>query len=142
MRLPGVIYGLGNLIENAVDFAHTRVEVTAEWDASAVTVTVTDDGPGFRPEIIDNLGEPYVTTRFEEAKKEAGTAASGMGLGFFIAKSLLERSGAALAFENEKPPRHGAIVRIIWPRRAFDVSPEGAQGTADSPLAIIGGGGS
>ena len=89
------------------------MEVTAEWDASSVTVTITDDGPGFRPEIIDNLGEPYVTTRFSGTKKRAGSSGSGMGLGFFIAKSLLERSGATLAFENQRLPRTGAIAAVL-----------------------------
>jgi two-component system, sensor histidine kinase RegB len=122
-RQPGVIYGLGNIIENAVDFASSRVDVTAEWDASAVTVTIADDGPGFRPEVIDTLGEPYVTTRFGEVKKADDPGVSGMGLGFFIAKTLLERSGAVLALENRQLPGHGAIVRIRWPRNEFDARP-------------------
>lgn len=119
-RRPGVIYGLSNLIENAVDFAESRVEIEAEWDANSVNVVISDNGPGFKPEVIDSLGEPYVTTRPSGARRPGGTKVSGLGLGFFIAKTLLERSGARLSFENRVPPLHGAVVRIVWPRYAFE----------------------
>ncbi len=72
VRRPGVIYGLENIIENAADFCKSRVEVSAEWDGQTVTVTVADDGPGFKPEIIDNLGEPYVTTAGRQPQGQAG----------------------------------------------------------------------
>jgi two-component system sensor histidine kinase RegB len=83
-----------------------------------------DDGPGFKADVIDNLGEPYVTTRPASSRKSEGEA-SGLGLGFFIAKTLLERSGARLALENRPAPQHGAIVRITWPRPAFEAEVEG-----------------
>ncbi len=117
-RRPGILYGLGNILENAVDFAASRVDLTAEWDANSVVVTIADDGPGFKPEIIDNLGEPYVTTRGGGNRKPGGKAA-GLGLGFFIAKTLLERSGARIALENRASPQKGAVVRVAWPRPAF-----------------------
>ncbi len=122
-RRPGVIYGLGNIIENAVHFATSEVRITAGWGDGLVVVTIADDGPGFRPEVIDNLGEPYVTTRPASSRKRDGEA-SGLGLGFFIAKTLLERSGARLALENRSPPEHGAVVRITWPRTAFEAEAE------------------
>lgn len=122
MRRPGVIYGLGNLIENAVDFAQSRVEIIAEWDQTGVDVTISDDGPGFHPEIIDTLGEPYVTTRSGDRRKQNGGKVSGLGLGYFIAKTLLERSGARIGLANREPPQRGAIVRIRWPRQAFEAS--------------------
>jgi two-component system, sensor histidine kinase RegB len=120
-RRPGVIYGLGNLLENAVDFAKSEVFVTARWSADRVVVTLVDDGPGFAPDLIDTLGEPYVTTRPSRtrAAKEAGKP-SGLGLGFFIAKTLLERSGAELTLENRPKPDVGAVVRITWPRSAYE----------------------
>ena len=62
-RNPAILYGLGNLLENAVDFARERVEVAASWSGQDVAVTITDDGPGFAPEIMDRIGEPYVTSR-------------------------------------------------------------------------------
>jgi two-component system sensor histidine kinase RegB len=123
-RLPGVIYGLGNIIENATDFASAKVEIGAEWNAATVAVTITDDGPGFPAEVMDNIGEPYVTTRPVEAGAASQTddvASTGLGLGFFIAKSLLERSGATVSLGNRTGPQTGAIVRVSWPR-AFILS--------------------
>lgn len=126
-RQPGVLYGLGNIIENAADFAESQVEIGAEWDGQAIHVTITDDGPGFRPEILDSIGEPYVTTRGGGRKDGRGGKVSGLGLGFFIAKTLLERSGARLHLLNKTAPEHGAIIRISWPRRAFEASPAGPE---------------
>src|SRR3984893_9402902 len=116
-RNPAILYGLGNLLENAVDFAHERVEVAASWNGQDVAVTITDDGPGFAPEVMDRIGEPYVTNR----RRHGGEGeASGLGLGFFIAKTLLERPGATLDFENRAFPDRGAIVRVHWGRREFE----------------------
>ncbi len=119
-RRPGVIYGLGNIIENATDFAKARVEISGEWSSPDLVVSITDDGPGFPDEVMDNIGEPYVTTRpaegFEEDEPNAVEEASGLGLGFFIAKTLLERSGATVSLANRVGPRSGAVVRVSWPR--------------------------
>lgn len=118
-RRPGVIYGLGNIIENATDFASTRVEVSALWNASELVVTITDDGPGFPAEVMDSIGEPYVTTRPGDQGVLAGDERegyTGLGLGFFIAKTLLERSGATVTLSNRESPQTGALVRISWPR--------------------------
>ena len=117
-RNPAILYGLGNLLENAVDFANERVAVSAQWSEDAVEVTIGDDGPGFAPEIMARIGEPYVTTR----QRNAGQAEepAGLGLGFFIAKTLLERSGAALTFENRPIPGRGAVVRVRWRRQDFE----------------------
>jgi two-component system sensor histidine kinase RegB len=115
-----VIYGLGNIIENATDFARAKVEIKAEWSAFELLVTIADDGPGFPDEVMDTIGEPYVTTRpNEEADDHAGLADegyTGLGLGFFIAKTLLERSGATVTLANRSGPTSGAEVRISWPR--------------------------
>ncbi|WP_407865903.1 ActS/PrrB/RegB family redox-sensitive histidine kinase [Phyllobacterium phragmitis] len=113
-RNPGVIYGLGNLIENAVDFARTRTSVTWGWTEGTVEITILDDGQGFSPDILDRIGEPYMTSR--EARNNGG----GLGLGLFIAKTLLERSGAQISFHNRSDPGQGAEVRIIWPRAALE----------------------
>ncbi len=67
-----------------------------------VAVTITDDGPGFAPEIMDRIGEPYVTNSRRRRMNVDGVAGGGLGLGFFIAKTLLERSGATLTYENRK----------------------------------------
>ena len=127
-RRPGLIYGVGNLIENAADFAREKVVVSAHWNDRHVVVMIADDGPGFAPEIIDQLGEPYVTTRAAGQRSgRGGKEASGLGLGFFIAKTLLERSGARLSFSNREAPETGAMVRIAWPREAFDLAGAGSE---------------
>ena len=122
-RRPGVIYGLGNLIENAIDFAKTRVEIDAEWNDRVVEVVLMDDGPGFSADVIETLGEPYVTTRANGGRMGDGES-SGMGLGFFIAKTLLERSGAHVSLSNREPPAQGALVRVTWPRKSFEAPVE------------------
>ncbi len=117
-RQPGILYGLGNLIENAVDYAKNRVTLTAAWDESSVSVAIVDDGPGFSPEVLDELGEPYV--RSHSAKKIMQAERSGLGLGFFIAKTLLERSGASVEYENREGADTGAVVRVTWRRQDFE----------------------
>ena len=118
-RNPAILYGLGNLLENAIDFAHDRVLVDAKWDEASVAVTISDDGPGFAPEILTRIGEPYVTSR-QHHLNDTGEEPTGLGLGFFIAKTLLERSGATLSFENRAIPERGAVVRLHWSRSDFE----------------------
>jgi two-component system, sensor histidine kinase RegB len=105
-RSPEILHGLHNLIQNAVQFARREVTVTIFWDRATVSVEIADDGPGFLLHLLGRLGEPYLSTR-------AG-AADHMGLGIFIAQSLLERSGARLAFDNLE--EGGAHVAISWNR--------------------------
>jgi two-component system, sensor histidine kinase RegB len=119
-RNPGLLYGLGNLVENAVDFANHAVAVSARWTDHEVTIVVTDDGPGFAPTVIGRIGEPYVTERSRAAS--GGDAQAGLGLGFFIAKTLLERTGAGLSLGNRAAPETGAVVRVSWPRRQFELN--------------------
>ena len=118
-RNPAILYGLGNLLENAVDFARERVVVGAQWNADAVDVTISDDGPGFAADILDRIGEPYVTSR-RRSPHGTDEEPTGLGLGFFIAKTLLERSGATLTFENRSFPNRGAIIRLRWRRSEFE----------------------
>jgi two-component system, sensor histidine kinase RegB len=121
-RNPAIRYGLGNLIENAVDFAHRRVEIFAQWTDDEVSITISDDGPGFAPEVVDRLGAPYVTHRRPGPRGAEGDedAMFGLGLGFFIAKTLLERSGAKLSMTNQAPPLHGATISVTWSRADFE----------------------
>ena len=122
-RNPAILYGLGNLLENAVDFARERVDVAASWTGEDIAVTITDDGPGFAPEIMDRIGEPYVTSRRRlpgVGLDPGDLEKSGLGLGFFIAKTLLERSGATLDFKNRVFPERGAIVEVRWERTEFE----------------------
>ncbi|MBS8261672.1 sensor histidine kinase [Roseibium polysiphoniae] len=117
-RNAAIRYGLGNLLENAIDFAETTVEVSALWDNKTVSISIRDDGPGFALEVLAKIGDPYVSVRSgKTARKDAG---GGLGLGFFIAKTLLERTGAKLFLENRAPPEHGAHIRVTWPRAAIE----------------------
>jgi two-component system, sensor histidine kinase RegB len=118
-RNPAIVYGLGNLLENAVDFAANQVAVDVHWDELRVDVTISDDGPGFAPEILGRIGEPYVTSRHHQPD-DTSEESTGLGLGFFIAKTLLERSGATLSFQNRPAPERGAIVRLSWSRSDFE----------------------
>lgn len=114
-RNPGMIYGLGNIVDNAVDFASATVSIAAEWTQTQVVLTIADDGPGFPPDVLMRAGDPYLSRGAGENR-----AGGGLGLGLFIAKTLLERSGAAMEFSNRPPPASGAVIRIVWPREAFE----------------------
>jgi two-component system sensor histidine kinase RegB len=117
-RNPAILYGLGNIVENAVDFARERVVVATRWTQDDVAVTVSDDGPGFASEVMAHIGEPYVTSRRGRRIGDKSETA-GLGLGFFIAKTLLERSGATIAFQNKTAPTRGAVINIRWSREDF-----------------------
>ena len=134
-RNAAIIYGLGNLVENAVDFAQTEVAIRAKWSQDFVTILIRDDGPGFAPEILSRLGEPYVTTRRDRrAKSEEG---SGLGLGLFIAKTLLERSGASVVTSNGLAPATGAQVVVRWPRPVFERLPMQRESRPAAPQASL-----
>ena len=120
-RNPGMLYGLGNLVENAIDFANSKVEVEAEWSKDEVRIVIADDGTGFPPHVLEQLGEPFVTTRrAQDERSDDSDEHVGMGLGFFIAKTLLERSGARLELANRPLPQGGAVVTVAWPRTKFE----------------------
>lgn len=152
-RLPEVIHGLSTLVENAADFAAGKVRVRAIVDAGFIEIEVVDDGPGFPPDILPRLGEPYVTSRphgkarralAEQIAASVAAAApgrktrkpaapepeaiapsqGGMGLGFFIARTLLERTGGKVvvgAGDGGKGQPRGARVAVRWPRPALEV---------------------
>jgi two-component system, sensor histidine kinase RegB len=132
-RAPKLLHGLGNIIENAADFANALVAVTAGWDERFLFISVADDGPGFAPEIFEALGEPYITSRpghHALGESDIGPQGSldeheGMGLGFFIAKILLEQTGGLVNAEN--PPGGGALVSIRWARGVIDGPQSPAQ---------------
>lgn len=122
-RNPAIIYGVGNILENAVDFARESVEVNAWWNAESVEIVISDDGPGIAPDLLKRIGEPYLSRRreTEEVRGSSGGLHSGLGLGVFIARTLLERTGAKVSFTNRVFPDHGAVVQIVWPRNRFEV---------------------
>jgi len=131
-RNPAILYGLGNILENAAEFADEQVEVEATWSADEMKLTVSDDGPGFAPEIIDRIGEPYLTRQRPKLQSSdpEETAPAGLGLGLFIAKTLLERSGASLEFANRRTPQRGAVVYLRWSRRDFEGEVPSERATA------------
>jgi len=118
-RNPAILYGVGNILENAVDFARQTVEVNAWWNSEIVELVISDDGPGIAPDMLKRIGEPFLSRRPGDDEGEH----SGLGLGVFIARTLLERTGAKVAFTNRTFPDHGAVVHIAWPRHRFE-SPE------------------
>jgi two-component system, sensor histidine kinase RegB len=118
-RNPAILYGVGNILENAVDFARSEVEVNAWWNKDTVEIVVSDDGPGFAPDILKRIGEPYLSRR--RGSDDTGEH-TGLGLGVFIARTLLERTGATISFTNRVFPEHGAVVQIAWPRDRFETT--------------------
>ncbi len=119
-RNPAVLYGVGNILENAVDFARTTVEVNAWWNTEKVEIVISDDGPGIAPDMLKRIGEPYLSRRRNADEIQNGR--QGLGLGVFIARTLLERTGAKVSFTNRTFPDHGAVVQIAWPRERFEAS--------------------
>jgi len=121
-RRPEVLHAMASFVENAFDFARAEIWVTARFDAKTIAVEVRDDGPGFTTDVRARLGEPYVTSR---ARGDATrTRHVGMGLGIFIAKTLLERTGATVDFRSG--PRGGAVVTTRWPRDRMEAAPPNA----------------
>ncbi|MFM2390465.1 MAG: hypothetical protein RLZZ437_2020 [Pseudomonadota bacterium] len=137
LRAPEVIHGLRNLIQNAVDFAHEQIWVDAEWTGHHITVRIADDGDGYAPQVLGRIGDPFVRSRRVDEDAEDRPAYEGMGLGLFIAKTLLERSGATLLFANGSDPfvdserrteRSGAVVEVSWPLKRITAPADIATG--------------
>ncbi len=128
LRQPEIIHGLRNLIQNAVDFARSSVWVEANWNQSVVSLRIIDDGRGFPPQLLGRIGDPFVRRRKTNVERQQRPEYEGMGLGLFIAKTLLERSGAELTFSNGGDPYRadgdaphvGAIVEVVWERQKID----------------------
>ncbi len=126
-RKPEVIHGVRNLVQNAVDFAHEQVWVEGSWGDGTMRLLITDDGTGFPSDLLGRLGDPFLRRRGAGAR-DARPGYEGMGLGLFIAKTLLERSGAEVHFRNasdpfltneDNPGPRGAQVEVIWPDAAL-----------------------
>jgi len=104
LRKPEIIHGLRNLVQNAVDFASKNVWVEGHWTADTISIRIVDDGTGFPPHLIGRIGDPFVGRRKTPTEGQDRPGYEGMGLGLFIAKTLLERSGAELSFANGSDP--------------------------------------
>jgi len=107
-RTPEIIYGLRNFIGNAVKFSKSKVALFLKSDANNIKITIIDDGPGFPDDIVNVLGEPYIKSKSKEVSSN-----SGLGLGIFLGKTLLEKQGAKLFFSRDKKIG-GASVVISW----------------------------
>lgn len=120
-RFPEAIHALSSFVENAADFAVSEVRVIGAFDLESITVEIRDDGPGFSPDVLVKLGEPYVTSR--PGGEGSRSHHQGMGLGFFIAKTLLERTGASVSFGNDR--RGGAVILVKWLRSRIEAPDQG-----------------
>ncbi len=124
-RRPEWLHALSAFIENATDFARAEVVVRVEVRKNFVRVIVMDDGPGFAPDILSRLGEPYVSSRSYQGDASRSTQPidkyqhTGMGLGLFIAKTLCEHTGAVVSFDNLDSG--GARVQGLWQRNQIDI---------------------
>jgi two-component system sensor histidine kinase RegB len=129
LRRPEIIHGLRNLIQNGTDFARTGVDIAISWSDSTVSVRIEDDGPGFPQSVIPRIGDPFVRRRRQADDRSLRPGYEGMGLGLFIAKTLLERSGAKLSFYNGSGAGDGgAIVEVVWPRGRIEPAGLGGEG--------------
>jgi two-component system sensor histidine kinase RegB len=113
-RQPELLYALKNYVDNAVDFAKSRVELSAEWNADTLTINVDDDGPGFETALLGRLGQPYASTRGRTR------TAGGLGLGVFISGTLIERTGGTVSYARS--PMGGARVQATWPRDRLSIT--------------------
>ena len=135
-RRAEVIHGIRNLVQNGVDFARARVWIDGTWSDDRITLRVVDDGPGYPVQMLGRIGDPFLRTK-RQPDTFLRPEYEGMGLGLFIAKTLLERTGAELTFANaadpfldaaERPERCGALVMVSWPREVFESSLAGVVG--------------
>lgn len=109
-RRSELLLGLSNIVENAADFAKDIVELNVTHVEDSIRLEISDDGPGFSGSILSRLGDPYVSSRPNPSDQ-----GDGLGLGFFISKTLLERLGIKILAYNKVYPDHGAIVSISIP---------------------------
>ncbi len=140
-RRPEIIHGIRNLVQNAVDFAKEDVWIEGNWGDDLIRLTFTDDGDGFAPDMLGRLGDPFFRRRKTAREKAVRLGYEGMGLGLFIAKTLLERSGATIEFRNGLDPflleeesgqGRGAIVEVTWPAKAIEL----ADSETNAPLGL------
>ena len=107
-RTPEIIYGLRNFIGNAVKFSKSQVKIILTSDTKVIEIKINDDGPGIPEDIIQKIGEPYIKSKSKELSLN-----SGLGLGTFLGKTLLERQGAKLVFKRNSQ-LGGALVTLSW----------------------------
>ncbi len=130
-RMPEIIHGMRNLVQNAVDFAQSQVWIDASWSSEFISIRIADDGPGYPTHVIGRIGDPFMRRGRKQSSQTSDQRVGyeGMGLGLFIAKTLLERTGAELTFANgrdvslgerDSDQSIGAIVQVTWQRHLID----------------------
>jgi two-component system, sensor histidine kinase RegB len=112
-RTPEIIYGLRNFIGNAVKFSKTSVKIILRSDEKIIEIKISDDGPGIPEDIIKIIGEPYIKSKSKELSSN-----SGLGLGTFLGKTLLERKNAKLLFRRNSE-LGGALIIVSWNPKDF-----------------------
>ena len=115
-RTPEIIYGLRNFIGNAVKFSKSKVKINLSSDQNLIEIKINDDGPGIPEDIIKKIGEPYIKSKSKELSSN-----SGLGLGTFLGKTLLERQNANLSFIRNSD-LGGALILITWNPKSFSNS--------------------
>ncbi len=143
LRHPEVVHGLRNLIQNAVDFSRSSVWIESAWNDERIALRIMDDGLGYPTHLIGRIGDPFMRRRRSERDRKQRPGYEGMGLGLFIAKTLLERTGAELSFANgsdrkshnpDMPRPSGAIVEVVWPRDTIAIAKsEQGEALGDNP---------
>ena len=106
-RSPELTYGIRNFVGNAVKFSKKNVFINLINNKDEIKIRITDDGPGFPNDVFKIIGEPYIASKVKKFKNK-----SGLGLGTFIGKTLLERKKAIIEFSNLE--KGGASVEISW----------------------------
>jgi two-component system sensor histidine kinase RegB len=141
LRRPEVIHGIRNLVQNAVDFASRQIWIEIGWSETRITLRIVDDGPGYPASVIGRIGDPFMRRRRAEQDVSKRPGYEGMGLGLFIAKTLLERSGAELSFANGRDDasgnapmanKSGAIVDVSWPREVIEAPHDPDHGLGEN----------
>ena len=107
-RTLEITYGLRNFIGNAAKYSNSLIDISLESNNKITEVKICDDGPGFSEDVVSMLGEPYI-----RSKNKIISSKSGLGLGTFIGKTLLERMKAKVNF-SKCPETNGAMVTIRW----------------------------
>lgn len=148
LRRPEIVHGLRNFIQNAVDFSRSTVWIDARWTDDTLIMHISDDGPGYPAGVLPRLGDPFIRLRRDAPKRPARPGYEGMGLGLFIAKTLLERTGAEITFANgagragsgapTTPGRCGAVVEIVWPMHLIAAPMDMTRGALGENAPIVG----
>ncbi len=131
MKSSAIIHAFRNIIQNAVDFSDSRVEIKVEMNSQYLFVIFKDDGDGFSSDVMSTLGEPYVKSKNSKHRPEY----TGMGLGVFISKTLLESTGASVHFSNVPDKKgSGAIVRVRWLAEDIVLSKQETRGSLEKNM--------